>query len=254
MVSLGANQDPRYIGPSSGYFLARVMLPKSRSASNLCSIQGQDGDISSELVEALQGPLPLPPRSTAEKISDAYFDMIHPQYPVLHQPTFMTMMDSLYKSESEDAVTSFQVYMVLAIGASAVSMRTKARLPGESYCLAALKSFHLLNVENSLQGLQCLLLLQVFAIHSPSVRFNVWYLNYQCLAAVLDLGIQREITVEAGISLLEQEMRTRIFWTVIMLDRIIATMMGRPIGLRDEACDLRVRTYFRILWPSTDSF
>lgn len=159
----------------------------------------------------------------------------------------MKMLDSMYATDGASppppVVVSFQVYMVLAIGASALATRMNIRLPSDSYCMSALTFFHLLNLEGSLQGLQCLLLLQIFAIHSPATRFNVWYLNYHCLAAAVDHGIQRNVTTTAAsISLLDQEMRTRVFWVVIMLDRIIATMMGRPIGLRDEACDLRVST------------
>ncbi|RBQ79782.1 hypothetical protein FVER14953_21124 [Fusarium verticillioides] len=41
-------------------------------------------------------------------------------------------------------------------------------------------------------------------------------------------------------SLFNQEMRARIFWVIYSFDRIIATMMGRPIGLRDEGCELRM--------------
>ncbi|GJN77146.1 hypothetical protein PLIIFM63780_000635 [Purpureocillium lilacinum] len=171
----------------------------------------------------------------AEELCDAFFELVHPQYPVLHRPTFIATLNKLYEQGDQDPVSSFQVYMVLAI-----SCRLKSGLPGESYCMSALKYFDRLNVENSLQGLQCLILLTLFAMHSPSVRLNVWYLNYQCIAAVLDLGLQRDITTRSGISLLEQEMRTRIFWVVFTLDRTIATMMGRPIGLRDEACELRL--------------
>lgn len=119
MVSLGANQDPRYIGRSSGYFLARVMLPKSNSESSAAPEHRNNDDITTELVEALQGPLPLPPRNTADKICNAYFGMIHLQYPILHQPTFLKMLDSMYAGEVDSAVISFQVYMVLAIGTSA---------------------------------------------------------------------------------------------------------------------------------------
>jgi hypothetical protein len=72
------------------------------------------------------------------------------------------------------------------------------------------------------------------------MQLNVWNLNYQCLAAVIDLGLQRHVAISAGISQHEQDMRTRIFWTVFTIDRTIASMMGRPIGLRDEACELRV--------------
>jgi hypothetical protein len=77
-------------------------------------------------------------------------------------------------------------------------------------------------------------------MHSPSSHFNAWSINYQCIAMVIDLGLQREPSRAISLSLLQREMRTRIFWVVYSLDRKLSTMMGRPIGLRDEACDLRV--------------
>lgn len=242
LVSLGTNQDPRYIGPSSGYFLARVMLTKPSVDQDEPTTHSRERSFPCELVEAVQGPLPLPARHLAEQLSKAYFDVIHFQYPILHKPTFIKMLDQAYEQNSlpKDPVISFQVNMVLAIGATVMSGRLQARLPGESLCLSALQHFDKLNIENSLQGLQCLILLLIFTIHSPYVRLNVWYLNYQCIAALLDLGLQRDINTGSGVTLLEQEMRTRIFWVVFMLDRTIATMMGRPIGLRDEGCELRV--------------
>lgn len=233
LLSLGINQEARYIGPSSGYFLARVMLTKGPTL-----FASRDAALPSELVEAVQGELPLPPRALAKRLCDAYFDVLHPQYPILHEPTIITVVDQMYVGQVAPA-SEFQVYMVFALGAVALGS-LGLRIPGESYCLSAMKHFEQINIENSVQGLQCLLLLLLFSIHSPSVRLNAWYLNYQCIAAVLDLGLQRDITTASGISLLEQEMRTRIFWVVMMLDRTICTMMGRPIGIRDEACELRV--------------
>lgn len=240
LVSLGTNQDPRYIGPSSGYFLARVMLNSSSKQDERLNRAGRDAPFPIKLIEAIQGPLPLPARDMAKQLCDAYFDAIHLQYPILHRPTFLKMLDQAYEQEEKDPVVGFQVFMVLAIGATVLSGRLRARIPAESYCLSALQHLEQLNLENSLQGVQCLLLLLIFTIHSPFVRLNVWYLNYHCLAALLDLGLQRNINIGSGISLLEQEMRTRIFWVIFSFDRIIATMMGRPIGVRDEACELRV--------------
>ncbi|KAK1963938.1 hypothetical protein LY78DRAFT_682904 [Colletotrichum sublineola] len=246
MVSLGSSQDPKYIGPSSGYFLARLMLTSNRQDDQTAwptRPQAPMASIPTALVEALHGPMPLPSKEHARQLADNYFDAINCQFPILHQPTFMNLLDQVYDSgtEKDNGTTgAFQVFMVLALGSTVLSRRLRARLPGESYCLSAMQHFDRVSVDSSIPGLQCLLLLTIFTMHSPSMRLNVWYLNYQCIAAVLDLGLQRDINTDSGISLLEQEMRTRIFWVVFSLDRMIATMMGRPIGLRDEACDLRL--------------
>lgn len=241
LLSLGGSQDPRYIGPSSGYFLARVMLTKGSSQAVTGS---RDTAFTTDLIETVQSAASLPAREIADQICDAFFDTIHAIYPILHRPTFTKMLDQMYSLQGAEPPVNFIVYMTLALGSLVVSQRLKARLPSESYCLSALRYFDRINVENSLQGLQCLLLLLVFTLHNPHVRVNIWYLNYQAIAAVVDLGLQRDVTTQSGISLLEQEMRTRVFWVVFMLDRVIATTMGRPIGLRDEACDLRVSVPF----------
>ncbi|CAJ0553297.1 Ff.00g118090.m01.CDS01 [Fusarium sp. VM40] len=240
LVSLGTNQDPRYIGPSSGYFLARVMLDSVSKQDERLGRASRNAPFPTKLVEAIQGPLPLPPRGMATQLCNAYFSAINLQHPILHQPTFNNMLNQAYEQDTQDPVISFQVFMVLAIGSAVVSGRIRARIPAESYCLSALQYLDELNLENSLQGVQCLLLLLVFTIHNPFVRLNVWYLNYHCIAALLDLGLQRNISVGAEISLLEQEMRARIFWVIYSFDRVIATMMGRPIGIRDEGCELRM--------------
>ncbi|KAF9769741.1 hypothetical protein IL306_012832 [Fusarium sp. DS 682] len=241
LVSLATNQDPRYIGPSSGYFLARVLLDSASKSDDSLGRANSNAPFPIKLVEALQGPLPLPPRDIATQLCEAYFSTINLQYPILHQHTFYDMLDMAYdKVQDQDPVVNFQVFMVLAIGSAVLSARTRARIPAESYCLSALKYLDDLNVENSLKGVQCLLLLLIFTIHSPCVRLNVWYLNYHCIAALLDLGLQRNISVGSGINLRTQEMRARIFWVIYSFDRIIATMMGRPIGIRDEGCELRM--------------
>jgi hypothetical protein len=253
LVAVGIDADQRYIGPSSGYFLARMLFTGSSKRSEPSERNGRVAasvpqTLINELVEATQGPLPLPLKAHAVRLCRTYFEVVHPQYPILHEPSFDQTLNTLYDEVDEpasvDPNASFQVFMVLAISSTILSGRSKSQIPGESYCLAALQHFDRLSVESSLSGLQCLLLLLVYTMHSPLMKLNVWYLNYQCIAALLDLGLQRKITTSSGISLLHQEMRTRVFWVALTLDRTIATMTGRPIGLRDEACDLRVGDNF----------
>lgn len=247
LVSVGVNADQRYLGPSSGYFLARLLL--NCSPGRLERHNPVNHDVTSlaqslihQLVQTASSPLPLPGPHQAKQLARVYFESVHPQYPILHEQSWLHALDSIYDSNTsgKEDVAAFQVNMVLAIASSILSSRARSHIPGESYCLSALQHLERINVHN-FSGLQCVLLLLIFTMYSPNMRLNVWYLNYHCIAAVLDLGLQRNITTASGISLLDQEMRTRVFWTVFTLDRTIATMMGRPIGLRDEACELRVR-------------
>lgn len=252
LISIGANSDQKYIGPSSGYFLARLLLAKSPqrnrndiSEPRLDTTGGQF--LINELVDATKGSLPLPKRALVNRLSELYFDTINPQWPILHQPSFSAALDRLTLQcgtntalLQEDPHVCFQVYMVLAISATVLSYRSKRQFSGESYCLSALQYLNQLNLQGSIPGLQCMLLLLVFTLHNPHMRLSIWHLNYQCIAAAIDLGLQRNVTARTSISLLEQEMRTRLFWVVYTFDRTISNIMGRPIGLRDEACELRV--------------
>lgn len=253
LVSSCAGTDPKYIGPSSGYFFAKLVLA--------CAQQSQRDPPPKELQQNAKNrtagllpkgglsipPIPLPSdMDYAVKISEAYFETIHPQYPFLHQPSYMKLIEHVYAEPEPNPMAAFQVYLVLAIGATVLSRRLKIPLSGEGFCASAMKYFDKLCIENSLKGLQSLLLLLVYTLNSPSMGLNVWYLNYQCIAALLDLGLQRDVRSGKTMSVLDQELRTRVFWVIYSLDRSVATMMGRPIGLRDEACELRVSRVFKL--------
>lgn len=244
LIALGSGQDARYIGPSSGYFLARVLLQSSEKAPSIEPLHHSKSNaklpLPCDLIDSVQGPLPMPSREGATFLCESYFNVMHVQFPILHRPTFMSMLEQMYATKEPDPVVSFQVFMVLAIGASVCSRISRPGILSDSYGIAAMRFFDQINVQNSLQGLQCLLLMSLYAMHSPSAKLSVWYLNYHCIAALLDLGLQRKIDTSSGVPLFEQEMRTRLFWSVYTLDRTIATTMGRPIGLRDEACELRL--------------
>lgn len=247
LVSLSAGADPKYIGPSSGYLLAKLLIACARQGQRGSAPRQHEQTANSHPSSLLtRGPISIPPTPLPEnkddtiRISEAYFETIHLQYPFLHQPSHMKLIDSIYTEGETSPTVAFHVYLVLAIGATVLSRRFRIPISGEGFCASAMKYFNKIGIEHSLKGLQSLLLLLVYTLNNPSLGLNVWYLNYQCIAAVLDLGLQRDVKHGEGISLLEQEMRTRTFWVIYSLDRSVATIMGRPIGLRDEACELRV--------------
>ncbi|KAI4722377.1 hypothetical protein E4T48_01314 [Aureobasidium sp. EXF-10727] len=247
LVSLPNGDDPRYIGPSSGHFFTQLVCTASAStkATNLTRINlgnatlQRDSALTEKLLRNIQTPLPSS-RDLTQELTLTYFRTIHQHLPFLHEPTHMSLIEEMYASDEPDPVVAFQVYMVLAISSIMLSRRDRVVLPSEGWAAMALLFFEKKPLESSIRGLQCLLLLHVWGMHSPATKLNIWYLNYQCIAMVVDLGLQRDVTSAMSISPFDQEMRTRLFWVVYSLDRSLCTMMGRPIGLRDEACDLRL--------------
>jgi hypothetical protein len=248
LVSLSSGGGPRYIGPSSGYFLANLVFS---SAGRRTAPPEHNGSLNQPMSlsnDFFNSPSPLPHRKEdAIELSSKYFASVHLIYPFLHEPSHMARLERLYTNgtTSPNPVDSFQVFMVLAISASDISRRFRLPLPAEGYYTAATQHFERACADGTLEGLQSLLLLMLYGLHNPSCDINVWSLNYQCLGALIDLGLQRDVRASSTfpISFLEQEMRTRIFWVVYSFDRTLGTMMGRPIGVRDEACELRVRKH-----------
>ncbi|KAL2843869.1 fungal-specific transcription factor domain-containing protein [Aspergillus pseudoustus] len=242
LVSLSPGGDPRYIGPSSGYFFAQRILSSAgcrRTPRASAQVAWDSAHLSLEL---LNSPAALPAqKESALDLSDKYFQTIHIIYPFLHKQSHMEAINRVYASQEENPLETFQVYMVLAVAALNLSRQCKVHLPVEGYYASAMKHLGYVCNHGSVASLQCLLLLMVYALYNPSCGINIWNLNYQCLASVVDLGLQRDVRASSSprITLFEQEMRTRIFWVVYTFDRTVCTMMGRPIGIRDEACDIR---------------
>jgi hypothetical protein len=215
LVSVTAGQDPRYVGPSSGYSFAKLVLASDRQPRQEVKRTDSHNPQAASLLDKKHFRIPpakMPPSpDQCIQLSAAYWENVHFQYPFLHRPTHAKLIEYMHSSETHNPVAAFQVYMVLAISTTILSRRLKAPLSAEGYCATAMTYFDKIQVEGSLEGLQCLLLLQMYALHNPSLGLNVWYLNYQCIASVLDLGLQRDVRAGKNLSLLTQELRTRIF-------------------------------------------
>lgn len=247
-LSAGVN---KYVGPSSGFTLTKFIFNRAGRDNNMTFSLDADTSVNSESpsTTASRSMLAIQPGSLPASVTQAvhlsriYFEHVHIQYPFLHEPTFFDLLSKKYEEPCYASKwATFQVTMVLAISASILAKRLPIPFSGESLCALAMRDLETIDVQSSLEGLQCILLVYMFTLHSPFSGINPWYLNYQLLATVLDFGLQRDLTLSDSISVFEREMRTRIFWVIYTIDRTLATILGRPIGLRDEGCDLRVCT------------
>lgn len=242
----------KYVGPSSGLAFTKIIFNRARQSADASGSLRDDYTLTAESPSTTMArsllsvePTALPASlKQATQLATIYFEYIHIQHPFLHEPTFFDQLREVY--EYPDVATkwaSSQVKMVLAISAVVLSRRLSIPYSGEGIFMSAIRDIDQVDLQSSVEGLQCLLLVYMFTLHSPFSGISPWHLNYQLLATVLDLGLQRDIPVSPTVDAFQREMRTRIFWVVYAIDRTLATTLGRPIGLRDEGCDLRVRAF-----------
>ncbi|OAP56946.1 hypothetical protein AYL99_09058 [Fonsecaea erecta] len=243
LVSVTTGADLRYLGPSSGLFFTKFVLaglgPRVRVEKQNSPDPTKDClSIPADLLVVRPQELPSDQRH-ARWLSQAYFETVHLQFPFLHEPTFLGILDRLYDGVDVGPACEFQVFMVLAIGATILARRAKIPLCAEGYCASAMTRLEGIFQRASFTGVQCVLLLQMYAMNNPSSGLSLWSLHYHCLAWTIELGLQRNAPGNT-FSLPQQEMRTRVFWCVYTIDRALCTLMGRPLGLMDEQCDLRL--------------
>lgn len=242
LVSIAPGTDLRYVGPSSGLFFTRYVLAglakQVRIEKPIADASDQRAEVPADLLVVQPKDLPSDQRQ-ARWLSQAYFDIVHPQYPFLHEPTHLETIQKIYDGEEVGPIQEFQIFLVLAIGATIHSRRAKLMLGAEGYYASAMSRMDSVSQSTSLGTAQCIMLLEMYTLNNPSSGLNLWPLHYQSLAITIELGLHRTFPVKVH-STYEEQLRTRVFWCVYTIDRLLSTLMGRPMGVVDEQCDLRV--------------
>ncbi|KAG8354017.1 hypothetical protein FVEN_g8234 [Fusarium venenatum] len=181
-----------------------------------------------------------PPDHLAPTLLRTFYDSIHPVFPLLHWPSFITMYNSLWRPnmtlddchhQTRDDLVFHAIFnMVLAIGCQ----RSKyALLPRRTqYADSFYKRSHrLISIETldfaSLEIVQLFLLRGIY-LHYTSYANRCWNMVGVALRVAQSLGLNFE-RAESSKSQVEREMRRRAWHSCIALDRLSATTFGRPV-------------------------
>ncbi|KAM0433508.1 hypothetical protein ACHAPT_004388 [Fusarium lateritium] len=241
LISLTTGTDLRFLGPSSGLFFTKFVLAGLGKRLHVDKDSTPDTTTDSLAVPAdllVPQPKELPSdQRHARWLSQTYFNIVHLQFPFLHEPSHLETIDKIYADVEVGAMAEFQVLMVLAIGASILSRRTRVALSPEGYYASAMKLVAGAIKTSSVGSAQCILLLQMYALNNPTSGLSLWTLHHYGLALAIELGMHRKVP-ESSFTPFEREMRRRIFWCTYTIDRLLSTLMGRPLGVTDEQCDL----------------
>ncbi|CUS13548.1 unnamed protein product, partial [Tuber aestivum] len=192
----------------------------------------------------------LPLRDEAFQYVDWFFVISHPYLPILHRPTFITMLDKMYNDKAYEPSPAqiVMVHMVFAIVHFQNASRDRMKNRGHSTPAStevmqrsrnhyhyALSFFYGLLSHSTLEDLQAigLILQHLRAFPKPG---GSWLLSRIAISLCFELGLHRSpkkwVYPGSTQNTIEIELRKRIFWSILTLETSLSSRLGRPMSIR----------------------
>ncbi|CAH0001955.1 unnamed protein product [Clonostachys byssicola] len=191
------------------------------------------------ILSTFEPPRPdLPPRQSAELLLAAYYRSAHTMFPILHWPSFQNEVDDIYNGQiSKVPPSSLSLFFsVLATG----SLFNEEPPTGQSFyrpaeLLETAKSL-LDPWNNDFDFDTCRsLVLITLCLNEMNLKSAAWNLLGNAVRVAQDLGLY----FDAGPwPIIEGEMRRRTWWAIYVLDRTLASELGRPKLIDDDDNDV----------------
>ncbi|RAK94094.1 hypothetical protein BO79DRAFT_233929 [Aspergillus costaricaensis CBS 115574] len=262
LLSLANAGDPKYLGPSSGVTFARSIYQSAPASQDGALPHARDDVAALPHTAGASQPPPasttshtstqnfsfdLPPMLECQKFAECYFS-ISSLYPFLAPERFYVLYTQLervvntavWTGEMDLRIALGQVFLVLSIGARNLEIKLNGSFGSRELFAQAMSSIAEANLHGSVEGLQVLLLLAQHSFYNPE-GLNAWHLVHTIIASCIDLGLHRRDNrargTETPIQRNARYNRSAIFWSAYSIDRMMATILGRPLTLRDEAID-----------------
>lgn len=149
-------------------------------------------------------------------------------FPIFHEPSFAQDVTDVYNG-STDSYQNFVLRMMIAIGLQ--KMDTQYAGLADSYYLAALRYLEDAVKPMNVKTIQCFILIGVYSLLTPT-RTAVYYVVGLAVRLAQALGLCEEKTLTQPTNgkaptVLEIDMRRRVFWSVMNMDWGLAHSLGR---------------------------
>lgn len=176
-------------------------------------------------------------RQVMEQLIDSYFSVYHRTYPFIHEATFRAQFHEVLPQPQQRS-WQMLLHTVLALGAWCLNDSQSELDDGLYHRALSFGEDESMFASANLTFVQALVLLSNLSQkrNKPNTGSNLLGLATRM---ALSLGLHRELP-HWDISLLQREMRRRVWWGLYIFDSGASTTFGRPILLPDkEAMDVR---------------
>ncbi|KAI9781309.1 MAG: hypothetical protein M1839_006102 [Geoglossum umbratile] len=195
----------------------------------------------------------LPARHNGLTYADWYFRVINPYVPILHKPTFMTLLTKIYDDPDfrPSPAETVMVHMVFAIMCFQYAARNwensqqqeELNVLSNHHYHYSLGFFYQLVNSHTLQDLQALALICTHLRNFPKPGAS-WMAVNLTMTLAIELGLHRSskrwVQRSAQKNVLEVEMRKRVFYSILAIHVTLSGKLGRPMALRREDWDVEL--------------
>ncbi|KAG5418667.1 hypothetical protein I9W82_004195 [Candida metapsilosis] len=174
--------------------------------------------------------LDLPTRAIADVYVKNYFEFAYTLYPFVHIPTFMATYESLWNNGVEvDELFYSIVNIIFAFGCQLAPTSQRLEDYSELYFERSQKflRFHLMD-SGSILLVQALLLTGQF-LQASSGSAGCWNIVGLAIRIAQGLGLHSDQNYASTKSLIDREIRKRLWQGCLVMDRIVSMTMGRPM-------------------------
>ena len=164
--------------------------------------------------------LPFPPRSIVTPLIQHYLDDVFVLYPFLSETMIFASLAEHEGGHYATPMAQWTMRMVIAISLASISHKRGDQHYRDAvgHAAEALQFIEAVVQPGSIQGIQSLLLLVVYAMLDPH-HFNSWYLIGIASRVMVDLGLHQDLPSDTQISRPHLDFRRRIYHSVYALDR-----------------------------------
>lgn len=253
-VVVEPSKQPRFLGPSSGITLARMVmasmkidaLPPLAATRDLSSLQRYSSTATSTASEASS----LPPRHAADHLVEVYFQYRTPHLPIIQAAHVRKVIDNAFvcasggsgmiesgASSEKDLFISYMVFAIALCNVPSPTGGTGRPMQSEGCFRSAIQWIEkvITYSKSDLETLRAVLLLAQFVSMCPW-RGSLWHLTGIALRLCVDMGLHWETDEQAPF--LSQDVlyeRRRLWYSAYHFDRVLGITLGRPFGIPDES-------------------
>ncbi|KAH8881061.1 hypothetical protein GQ53DRAFT_735946 [Thozetella sp. PMI_491] len=183
-----------------------------------------------------------PPTDLAgRQMLEAYFEKIHPRYPFLQKLELLRLHTRRYEplsSTPHDRFGAFKLNLVYAIGATLLKLTEPySETQAEGFFAVALQHVSSARQSHTLHSIEAMALLVLYSLRSPT-NAGIWYMIGLAMRTCIDLGLHLEASYAVEPPF-QSERKRRLFWSVYLLERIIALSLRRPFSIAESDIDTR---------------